>query len=264
MNVDQDSQLTGEVIGAAIAVHRSLGPGVDEAACEAALSRKLGRLGIAHECQRAMPIAYKGVTLDCGFRLDVLVEHRLPLELKAVEVLLPIHHAQLLTYLRLGGFPLGLLLNFEVALLKDGVHRLVQTRQRPPLAAASDEPDGRFDALSREILSAAVAVHGELGPGLLRSAYEECLCHELKLRQIRFSRRHPLPLVFEGEALAVAAELPLLVEARVPVFCLSVTSLTALHEATLLARLRQGNFPYGLLLNFNSESLAHSTRRLTL
>ncbi|MEQ2010268.1 MAG: GxxExxY protein [Limisphaerales bacterium] len=256
--------MTGEVSGAAIAVHRSLGPGVAEAACEAALSRKLGRLGVAHECQRVMPIGYKGVLLDCGFRLDVVVENRLPLGLKAVEVLLPIHHAQLLTYLRLGGFPLGLLLNFEVALLKDGVHRLVQTQHRPPLATAPAEPSSRFDSLSREIVNAAVAVHGELGPGLLRSAYEECLCHELNLRQIRFARRHSLPLVFEGEALPAAAELPLLVEARVPVFTLAVTSLTALHEATLLARLRQGKFPYGLLLNFNSESLARSMRRLTL
>lgn len=264
MNVDQDNQLSGAVIGAAIAVHRALGPGVGEPAYEGALSAKLTTLGVAHECQRPVPLRYKDVLLDCGFRLDVLVESRLPLELKAVEVLLPIHDAQLLTYMRLGGHPLGLLLNFEVALLKDGIRRLVQTAQAPVAAHQPADVLSGFDALSGEVLNAAVAVHRELGPGLLRSAYEECLCHELRLRRLAFTRKHSLPLAFDGRELPVTAEIPLLIEGRVPVFCLSVASLNALHEATLLARLRQSNLPYGLLLNFNSESLTHSTRRLTL
>lgn len=264
MNVDQDNRLSGQVIGAAIAVHRSLGPGVDETAYEAALSLQLFLAGIEHECQRAMPLRYKDVLLDCGYRLDVLVESRLPLELKATEVMLPIHEAQLLTYMRLGRFSLGLLLNFEVALLKDGVRRLVQTQPRPAPDLSAAGPVGEFDSLSRVILHAAIGVHCELGPGLLRSAYEECLCHELNLRRLRFIRAHPLPLTFEGQALPAAVEIPLLVEGRIPVFCLSATSLTAVHEAILLARLRQGGFPYGLLLNFNSESIAHSIRRLTL
>jgi GxxExxY protein len=100
MNVDQDNQLTRTVIGAAITVHRLLGPGVDELAYEEALSTELTDLALAHERQKPLPIVYKGVTLDCGFRLDLLVEDRLPLELKAVETILPIHEAQLLTYMR--------------------------------------------------------------------------------------------------------------------------------------------------------------------
>ena len=89
MNVDRDNQLTGTVIGAAITVHRALGPGVDEPAYEEALSAELTELALAHERQKPLPIVYKGMTLDCGFRLDLLVEDRLPLELKAVETILP-------------------------------------------------------------------------------------------------------------------------------------------------------------------------------
>jgi GxxExxY protein len=104
MAINEDNQLTGAVIGAAIAVHRELGPGIEEAACERALSLKLSSLGIPHECQRPLPLLYKGALLDCGYRLDVVVENRLPLELKSVEYVLPIHHAQVLTYMRLGSF----------------------------------------------------------------------------------------------------------------------------------------------------------------
>jgi len=241
MNVDQDSQLTGAVIGAAIAVHRALGPGVDEVAYERALSVKLALQGIEHVCQKPLPVVYRGNPLDCGFRLDILVEQRLPLELKAVEIVLPIHDAQLLTYMRLGDYPLGLLINFEVALLKDGIHRKVLTHgpETGP-AAAADLRDG-FDASSAEILGASLQVHRALGPGLLRSAYEECLCCELALRRVAFERQHQLPLHFEGRDLAQSAEVPLLVAGTVPVYCLSVASLTLLHEARLLSRLRQGN-----------------------
>lgn len=221
MNVDQDNQLTGSIIGAAIAVHRALGPGLDEVAYESALSAKLKTIGIPHECQRPMPLRYRDVALDCGFRLDLLVEERLPVELKAVEVLLPIHEAQLLTYMRLGGHSLGLLLNFEVPVLKDGIRRLVQTGA----GAASVNPpvDMRagFDSLSAEVLNAAVTVHRALGPGLLRSAYEECLCHELRLRQIDFTRKARVAVEFEGHSLP-SAEVPLLVGGVLPVYCLSV------------------------------------------
>ncbi len=262
MNVDQDNQLTGAVIGAAIAVHRQLGPGVDEAAYEAALSGRLTAGGIAHQCQVPLPLNYKGVSLDCGFRLDVLVENRLPLELKAVEVVLPIHDAQLLTYMRLGAHPLGLLINFEVAVLKDGVRRKVHTTRAAPSPNFDRISDG-FDELSQEILSGAIEVHRHLGPGLLRSAYEECLCHELAERKIPFTRRHLIPLVCDGQPLGQSSEVSLLVGNSVPVQCLSVAELNALHEARLLARIRQGNWPYGLLLNFNAPTLTRGIRRLT-
>jgi GxxExxY protein len=262
MNVDQDNQLTGAVIGAAIAVHRQLGPGVDEAAYEAALSARLTAEGIAHRCQVPLPLNYRGASLDCGFRLDVLVENRLPLELKAVEVVLPIHDAQLLTYMRLGPYSLGLLINFEVAVLKDGVRRKVQTTSAATSQNLDQLPPG-FDELSREILSGAIEVHRQLGPGLLRSAYEECLCHELVQNKIPFTRHHLIPLICDGQPLGQSSEVSLLVGNCVPVQCLSVTELNALHEARLLARIRQGNWPYGLLLNFNAPTLTPGIRRLT-
>ncbi len=262
MNVDHDNQLSGAVIGAAIAVHRQLGPGVDEAAYEAALSKRLTAEKIPHECQVPLPLVYKDTTLDAGFRLDVLVDARLPLELKAVEATLPIHDAQLLTYMRLGSFPLGLLINFEVAVLKQGIRRKVQTTATARREDSEQLPDG-FDALSREILDAAIEIHRHLGPGLLRSAYEECLCHELLRRRIPFIRQYQVPLLCDGQPLGQSAEVSLLVADSVPVQCLSVGELSDLHEARLLARIRQGNWPYGLLLNFNSPTLTRGIRRLT-
>jgi GxxExxY protein len=262
VNVDLDNQLTGAVIGAAIAVHRQLGPGVEEAAFEAALSTRLTEEKLAHQCQVPLPITYKGVSLDCRFRLDLLVENRLPVELKAVEAMLPIHEAQLLTYMRLGAYPLGLLINFEVAMLKEGVRRKVQSTAREPSQLNCPIPGG-FDELSRKILSGAIEVHHHLGPGLLRSAYEECLCHELTQRSIPFKRQHPIPLFCDGQTLYQSSEVSLLVGNCVPVQCLSVAELNDLHEARLLARVRQGNWPYGLLLNFSAPTLNRGVRRLT-
>jgi GxxExxY protein len=222
MHVDQDCQLTGAVIGAAIAVHRELGLGLDEAAYEESLSIKLGALGIERVCQKPQPLIYKGAALDCGFRLDVLVNGRLPIELKAVETILPIHEAQLLTYLRLSSLPLGLLINFDVPVLKDGVRRKVLTRPRAAQPSQALSTGAEFDPLSTSVLNAAMEVHRTLGPGLLRSAYEECLCHELELQQIEFVRRHGVAINFEGHMLTHHAEIPLFVGGQIPVFCLSV------------------------------------------
>ncbi|HRJ48378.1 MAG TPA: GxxExxY protein [Opitutaceae bacterium] len=262
--MDQDSQLTGAVIGATIAVHRELGPGLDEAAYEESLSIKLGALGIEHVCQKPQPLLYKGATLDCGFRLDVLVNGRLPIELKAVETILPIHEAQLLTYLRLSSLCLGLLINFNVPVLKDGVRRKVLTRPRAAQPSQTLSTSAELDPLSTSVLNAAMEVHRTLGPGLLRSAYEECLCHELELQQVEFVRRHGVPLYFEGRPLNHHAEVPLFVDDRVPVICLSVDTLTPLHESRLLALLRQTHSAHGFLLNFNALTLAKGIRRLTL
>ena len=117
--------LSGRVIGAAIEVHKHLGPGLLESAYEACLCRELDLLGIPYERQVALPIEYKGLHLDGGYRLDLVVEGQLVLELKSVEELLPIHEAQLLTYLKLSGIKIGLLINFNVPVLKDGVKRRV-------------------------------------------------------------------------------------------------------------------------------------------
>jgi len=118
------NKLTGEVIGAAIEVHKALGPGLLESAYEECLCRELDLRKIAYERQKPLPVEYKGVRLDCGYRLDVVVGNKLIVELKAVESLLPIHKAQLLTYLKLTGIKTGLIINFNVSALKDGIQRI--------------------------------------------------------------------------------------------------------------------------------------------
>lgn len=121
----QVNELTEEIIGAAIEVHRALGPGLLERAHEECLCRELKLRHIAFERQRDLPVVYKGTELDCGYQLDLLVADRIVVELKAVEKLLPIHEAQLLTCLKLGGWQVGLLINFNVPVLKDGIRRRV-------------------------------------------------------------------------------------------------------------------------------------------
>ena len=113
------------VIGAAIDVHRALGPGLLEAAYESCLAFELAQRGQFVERQKAVPIIYKAVEVEAGFRVDLLVDQRIIVELKAVEALAPIHKAQLLTYLKLTGLKIGLLMNFNVNILKHGLHRVV-------------------------------------------------------------------------------------------------------------------------------------------
>ena len=265
MNISHDNALTGRVIGAAIAVHRELGPGLDEPVYETTLSAELWATGVQHECQVPLPLRYKGVKLDCGYRMDLLVEGRLIVELKSVEVLLPIHEAQLLTYLRLAPRELGLLINFDVVVLRQGLRRRVWTSDCFPLVTTPsdrDALDAGFEPLSGEVLAAAVEVHRTLGPGLLRSAYEECLCHELSLRGIAFERARKFAARFRDVEIAEAVEIPLLVAGELPVVCLSVAEVTPLHQARLLARLRQGGWRSGLLLNFNVSSLPQGIRRV--
>ena len=117
--------LTDRVIGLAIDVHRGLGPGLLESAYEECLCYELQTAGLAFARQVPLPVIYKGVRLECGYRPDVVVDNSLVLELKTVERLMPVHDAQMLTYLRLGSFRTGLILNFHAALLRDGIKRLV-------------------------------------------------------------------------------------------------------------------------------------------
>jgi GxxExxY protein len=120
-----DPDLTHAIIGAAIEVHRQLGPGLLESAYEECLAQELALRSIALERQKPLPVVYKGIKLDCGYRVDLLVGGRVVVELKAVETLAPIHDAILLTYLRLSGCRIGLLINFHSAVLKDGIRRRV-------------------------------------------------------------------------------------------------------------------------------------------
>jgi GxxExxY protein len=117
--------LSRDVIGCAIEVHKALGPGLLESAYEECLVHELSLHRISHSRQHLLPIEYKGVQLDCGYRIDVLVGKTLILELKAVESLLPIHEAQVLTYMRIARVPVGLLINFNVPRLRDGIKRFV-------------------------------------------------------------------------------------------------------------------------------------------
>lgn len=123
-----DIHVTRQIIGAAIEVHKLLGPGLLESAYEECLCHELALRRIRFEKQKPVPLVYKAVKLDCGFRLDLLVEGRVVVELKSVDGLGPIHEAIILTYLRLSGHPVGLLINFNVPVLKDGVRRFVMTR----------------------------------------------------------------------------------------------------------------------------------------
>jgi GxxExxY protein len=118
-------QITHAIIGACIEIHRELGPGLMESAYEECLCFELSRKAMAFARQVSMPVRYKDVHLDCGYRLDLVVENRVVVELKAVENLLPVHEAQILTYLKLAGLPVGLLINFHVPVLKSGIKRLV-------------------------------------------------------------------------------------------------------------------------------------------
>jgi len=118
---------TDGIIGGAIEVHRTLGPGLLESVYEECLAVELGLRGLRCERQRAVPLQYKGRQLGVDLKIDLLVNDRVVVELKAVEKLLPIHEAQIITYLRLTGKPLGLLINFNVPLLKDGIRRFLNS-----------------------------------------------------------------------------------------------------------------------------------------
>jgi GxxExxY protein len=125
MALTHGSALSEQVIKLAIDVHRQLGPGLLESAYEECLGYELRTAGLGIGRQVPLPIVYKEVRLDCGYRLDFVVERQLVLELKVVERILPIHEAQVLTYLKLSGHKVGLLLNFNTVVLKDGIRRFV-------------------------------------------------------------------------------------------------------------------------------------------
>jgi len=119
------NDLTHMVIGAAIEVHRALGPGLLESAYQECLCRELILRGIPFERERPLPMAYKGISLECGYRVDLVIANRVVIEIKSIEAIAPIHEAQLLTYLRIGGWNVGLLINFNVVILKEGIRRRV-------------------------------------------------------------------------------------------------------------------------------------------
>tara|TARA_R110002051_G_scaffold241712_1_gene302112 strand:+ start:82949 stop:83329 length:381 start_codon:yes stop_codon:yes gene_type:complete len=123
----KNNDLTNSIIGAAIEVHKALGPGLLESAYQECLMYELKCKGLEVKKEVALPIVYKEVKLDHGYRLDLLVENRIVIELKTVECFTDVHFAQILTYLKLGGYELGLLINFHTSLLKNGIKRFIHT-----------------------------------------------------------------------------------------------------------------------------------------
>jgi GxxExxY protein len=119
------NKITEKIINGAISVHKELGPGLLESAYEACLVYELASQNLKVERQKSLPLRYRGIQLDCGYRLDLLIEESIIVEIKAIEKLEPIHEAQLLSYLKLSKCPVGLLINFNVKFLKDGIRRLV-------------------------------------------------------------------------------------------------------------------------------------------
>jgi GxxExxY protein len=135
-------EVSDAVIGACIEIHQQLGLGLLESAYEECLCYELSVRGIAFERQKPLPVVYKSVKLDCGYRIDLVVAQKLIVELKTVETLLPIHEAQLLTYLKLSNLPVGLLVNFHVPVLKRGLKRIVNAL---PEISASPRLRGSID-----------------------------------------------------------------------------------------------------------------------
>jgi len=120
-----ENELSNKIIGAAIELHKVLGPGLLESAYENALVYELNNLGLNVKQQLPMPFFYKEIKLDAGYRIDLLVENKVIIEIKSIETLAPVHFAQVLTYLKLSNLKLGLLVNFNTKLLKEGIHRIV-------------------------------------------------------------------------------------------------------------------------------------------
>lgn len=126
---DLGARLSQKIIGAGIAVHQALGPGLFENVYEECMGIELRNQGVSFEIQKLIPVSYNGVVLDLSYKADLIVENQIIVELKAVEKILPVHEAQLLTYMKLSGISLGLIMNFNTVLLKDGIKRMALSRE---------------------------------------------------------------------------------------------------------------------------------------
>lgn len=259
----EPNDITHEIIGAAIEVHRAIGPGQDEVLYEDAMEMALDLRGLRFHRQRPLPVHYKGVKLDCGFRPDFVVEQTVVAECKSVELVHPVFEAQTRTYQRLGGWPLGLLLNFNVPLMKDGVSRFIVDPSEFRSEGSSSTEMGRTqrEDVIESIIGAAIEVHRHLGPGLLHSVYEACLRHELTLAALSFESGRRVDAVFQGTRLPHRAELELLVADRILVSTLSVPEILPLHEAQVRSQMHLANLQVGLLLNFHAKRLVDGLRR---
>ena len=125
LKIMTENELSNKVIGLAMEVHTALGPGLLESAYKECLYHKIWKTGLSIEKEKPMPLVFEGVKLECGYRIDLLIENKLVIEIKSVEVINDVHLAQTLTYMKLGNYKLGLLMNFNVARLKEGIKRII-------------------------------------------------------------------------------------------------------------------------------------------
>jgi len=147
----KDLELTHLIIGAAIEIHRNLGPGLLESVYEECLAKEFSLRGIPYERQKPIPLIYKDLKLECGYRLDFQVNKRVVVELKSVEAIAPIHESVMLTYLRLSRSPLGLLINFNVPMLKDGIRRYVWHYNEKDNAETQSSAEARREEMSNPL-----------------------------------------------------------------------------------------------------------------
>jgi GxxExxY protein len=158
----KDLKLTHLIIGAAIEIHRTLGPGLLESVYEECLAKEFSLRSIPYERQKPIPLIYKDLKLECGYRLDFLVSRRVVVELKSIEAIAPIHESVMLTYLRLSGAPLGLLINFNVPILKDGIRRYVWHYNEKDNAETQSGAESRREDLSEPAVGTVEHNEGNL------------------------------------------------------------------------------------------------------
>jgi GxxExxY protein len=258
------NDITHTIIGAAIAVHREIGPGQDEVLYEDALEIALQLSALRYRRQPPLPVHYKGVKLDCGFRPDFVVEDAVVAEGKAVELVHPVFAAQVRTYQRLGGWPLGLLLNFNVPVMKEGISRFIvnagEFRNLQNFSAENGRTQRKTELLSA-IIAAAIEVHQILGVGLLNSVYSACFQHELSVAGLKFETGRRVDAVFQGAKLSHPAELGLVIEDKVLVGVFSVQKVLPVHEAQVRSQMRLGGLAVGLVLNFHAKRLVDDLKR---
>ncbi len=263
LHEDLGGDLTGKVIAAAMAVHRELGPGLDEHDYSRALTSEFDFFGIEYQEQVGLPLFYKGYKLDCGFRVDMIIAGCLLLELKAVENLHPIYEAQLITYLRLTELRLGLLLNFSKLTLSEGIMRRANSRPRSLDTSRLTTPSSvEFDPLSREVIAAAIEVRRVLGVGLLQSAYESALSFELQQRGLHVNRDQPVSFNYRGERFSSKRRMQMIVEGRLMVSCLCVNAIEQIHVASQRSLFKDTEVQSGICFNFHSITPQMEFRRL--
>lgn len=213
-------------------------------------------MGIEHDCQVPLPLIYKGANLDCGYRMDLVVASQLLLELKSVEKVHPLHEAQLLTYLRLAQIKLGLLMNFGNLVLRDGIVRRANSASRVLKSRNSKTVKTVMDDLSHEVIDAAIEVQHILGTGLLRSAYEAALAHEIQLRGLKVEQRLPASVIYREQLITSTKQIPLVIEGRLMVATVCAKKLDPIHLARQRSLLKAAQIENGLCFNFHAISMA--------